>query len=712
MRKRRLARAKPRAKLEPPAGWPVHYDRDGILALQGDMREVLAEVPEETFTACVTDPPYEYAFMGSDWDKAGIAFDPDTWRAVYRVLKPGAFLLAFGGCRTYHRMACAVEDAGFELRDCAMWIYGSGFPKSHNLSKAVDQELGVERKKKRIPANRVNNPKSIQSGHGIDGGDRPFMIKAQEVGYHETDSDEPATPAAALWQGYGTALKPAWEPILIAQKPNDGSFAHNALTHGISGLNIDGCRIRTVGERELDWTPQRQHAKSTVNVGGAQPGHEQAMFNPEGRWPANLIISHSPECVRVGSRRVKSQNPKYVSETDVDTRAVPNSPGPKPNRAGKGIGYADADGREPVELWACVPGCPVRILDEQSGTTRPGHIPRTGRTSSMFGPNAHAGGPPNNAFADSGGASRFFKTFAPDTTCFLCGYIVESSTEVDECKSVKSAADVSKGGGNNDSAHAPVPEKRQRARGDKQAKSKSSARSAKRCSRTTPATSPSSVQDDALTQLKERCVLAARSVGNLCVSCAIATARVLVEVKQSHDAESSHCLDSIDECKMNILLRKLVPIAEQWESTDTTPTTKNLTKLFGSVQHAIEENTKPDANVQSIASVPTRFLYTSKANTTERSAGLEGRNVHPTVKPLDLMRYLLTLVTYPENNLILDPFAGSGSTLVAAKRLGLPCVGIEREVEYCRTMVGRLSTRTKKGVRKKRKLKKRRKRRG
>ena len=167
----------------------------------------------------------------------------DVFAEALRVAKPGAHLLAFGGTRTYHRLACAIEDSGWEIRDCLGWLYGSGFPKSMDVSKAIDKSLGAERATVRIDAKQVRNPKSINSGHGVDGGDRPWMQLAREQGFYEKPGDEPASEAAKKWQGWGTCLKPAWEPIIMARKPLDGTVAHNVLEYGTGAINIDACRV-------------------------------------------------------------------------------------------------------------------------------------------------------------------------------------------------------------------------------------------------------------------------------------------------------------------------------------------------------------------------------------------------------------------------------------------------------------------------------------
>jgi site-specific DNA-methyltransferase (adenine-specific) len=196
----------------------------------GDCREVMATLDAESVDAVVCDPPYGLSFMGKGWDHGvpGVEF----WVEAMRVAKPGAHLLAFGGTRTYHRLACAIQDAGWEIRDCVMWVYGSGFPKSHNLK------------------------------------------------------DE--------WKGWGTALKPAWEPIIVARKPLVGTVADNVLRHGTGGINVDGCRVAggpvpvfaSSGGRKFEQT-HTQPERRTQQVGTTLAG----------RWPANLIHDGSEEVV-------------------------------------------------------------------------------------------------------------------------------------------------------------------------------------------------------------------------------------------------------------------------------------------------------------------------------------------------------------------------------------------------------------------------------
>jgi hypothetical protein len=192
----------------------------------GDNREVLKTYPDNHFDSIVCDPPYELGFMGKAWDSTGIAYDVAMWRECLRVLKPGGHLLAFGGSRTYHRMACAIEDAGFEIRDMIAWVYGSGFPKSLDVSKAIDKAAGVEREV--VGVRTLTGTAASSSAHvgNLGGGSGVGASK-------EVSVTAPATPAAERWQGWGTALKPAHEPIVVARKPlSEGTVAANVLKWG------------------------------------------------------------------------------------------------------------------------------------------------------------------------------------------------------------------------------------------------------------------------------------------------------------------------------------------------------------------------------------------------------------------------------------------------------------------------------------------------
>lgn len=241
--------------------------------LRGDCKVRLKDLPDASVDAVVTDTPYELGFMGKAWDATGIANDVAMWREVLRVLKPGGHLVAFGGSRTYHRMACAVEDAGFEIRDCLQWLYGTGFPKSLDVSKAIDKGAGFSRATEYVP-NLANNT----FGRGLGGG------------AHNAPSEPPVTAAAAAWSGWGTALKPGYEPIVLARKPLAGTVAASVQAHGTGALNIDGCRIAHDASVNLDAVQNCRTEQSGDTVTLNIPGHSQATYSPAGRWPANVLL--------------------------------------------------------------------------------------------------------------------------------------------------------------------------------------------------------------------------------------------------------------------------------------------------------------------------------------------------------------------------------------------------------------------------------------
>ncbi len=266
----------------------------------GDCLEVLAGLPENSVDTCITDPPYELGFMGKKWDNTGVAFQPETWAAVYRVLKPGAILLAFGGTRTYHRIACAIEDAGFEIRDTIAWVYGSGFPKSYNISKGIESKLKFGNQHN-TNWKKLEGTKETTGGLGFnknnfEQGARPNNYNDQEHcgGVIRLDA---STPEAQLWHGWGTALKPAFEPIVVAMKPIDGTFVNNALTWGVAGLNIDGGRVGGDG-----WTKKDGEHSGSENGHIGQLSKRKAgvvRHSEQGRFPANFIHDGSDEVVEL-----------------------------------------------------------------------------------------------------------------------------------------------------------------------------------------------------------------------------------------------------------------------------------------------------------------------------------------------------------------------------------------------------------------------------
>lgn len=249
------------------------------------VENILPCLPPNSYDACFCDPPYHLTqisrggssrtnnpetpfgrtrlgskgFMGKTWDGGDVAFRPEIWQEVLRVLKPGAMLLAFGGTRTFHRLTCAIEDVGFEIRDCLMWLYGSGFPKSHDISKSMYRKLGGQRKK--------------ILGVSID--------------------------ESVLWQGYGTALKPAYEPIICAMKPlvPGMTYVQNALAYGVAGLNIDGSRIAKDVNDISGWSKTGSCEPENKSMSGKNYDREPKADNSSGRWPANLVLDEESAAI-------------------------------------------------------------------------------------------------------------------------------------------------------------------------------------------------------------------------------------------------------------------------------------------------------------------------------------------------------------------------------------------------------------------------------
>ncbi len=248
----------------------------------GNCKELIKQLADNTIDAIITDPPYELGFLGKKWDATGIAYDAELWAECLRVLKPGGHLLAFSGSRTYHRMTVAIEDAGFDIRDQIMWIYGSGFPKSHNVAKGIDKARGFEGE---IIGQGVswNRPDSAE-GDVVRTIFSPGVYDIKEL-----------SAEAKVWNGWGTALKPAHEPICVARKPFIGTVAENVLQYGTGAFNIDGCRVvsEQIKQRHV------MRIDGGKNCGANEVGAKQALNGTEtvtqGRWPANLIHDGSAE---------------------------------------------------------------------------------------------------------------------------------------------------------------------------------------------------------------------------------------------------------------------------------------------------------------------------------------------------------------------------------------------------------------------------------
>lgn len=310
-----------------------HYQDNSVTLYHGDCLDVLRELPDNSVDAVITDPPYGIAFMGKAWDQPGefgsnrlrtggenkIRGHKDAalnaglydlspaamanfqrWCTAWaseclRILKPGGHLLAFGGSRTWHRLAAAIEDAGFEIRDSIAWLYGSGFPKSLDVSKAIDKAAGVQREIVGTTRGKGGQNLNVMARDGA--GDSPDAkgCGAYGQGAIQTDIDlpvtTPATDAAKQWQGWGTALKPAFEPIVVARKPLVGTVAANVLEHGTGALNIDACRIQA-GQDYRDKCASVVGLDSNRNGAayGEWTGERADSAHADGRWPTNVVL--------------------------------------------------------------------------------------------------------------------------------------------------------------------------------------------------------------------------------------------------------------------------------------------------------------------------------------------------------------------------------------------------------------------------------------
>jgi DNA modification methylase len=405
--------------------------------IQGDCLEILPRFPDNSFDSVVCDPPYGLEFMSKEWDSfkpsasrirtrvdgrtnpregksvtvtpeayiAGTAYQEwcQLWAAeCLRVLKPGAHLLAFGGTRTYHRMTCAIEDAGFEIRDSLHWMYGSGFPKSLDVSKAIDKAA------RGLPQGGAN-PESPNSGKydrlpSRGAGPGQFAPGLVSPDFQVTDPD------ALRWDGWGTAVKPAHEPVVVARKPPTGTVAANVLEWGTGGLNVAACRVG--GE-------STQRPNGVIGYHGGGQGQGTTGGSSEGRWPANILLTHSAGCQPAGTRRVRASHDVTIRRSSKDREGNNSAAFGAESRVEgmKATTHGDADGMETVQAWECVPGCPVVGLDAQSGISQAKQAkqakPMKRQDNEIFGKGLGSI-TLENTHTDTGGASRFYPQFTWD----------------------------------------------------------------------------------------------------------------------------------------------------------------------------------------------------------------------------------------------------------------------------------------------------------
>jgi site-specific DNA-methyltransferase (adenine-specific) len=350
--------------------------------LLGDCLDKLKELEDNSVDSIVTDPPYGLAFMGKKWD-----YDVPSqaiWEECLRVLKPGGHILSFAGSRTYHRMAVRIEDAGFEIRDQIMWIYGSGFPKSHNIGKAIDKIEGNERE---VVGENPNKKGRKSDGKGSFVSDT-LLGKGENAGVYVDKGN-------SQWEGWGTALKPAHEPIVMARKPLIGTVADNVLEYGVGGLNIDGCRIGYTDD--YDKKHQEDIRKGTGTFFGGNGTSKSEQVDMNGRFPANIIFECTCEKVIEGDKG----EIKYSSGSRDNVNLTHE------------WGYNDIQRTNYTDTGNIHtdPNCPCYILDQQSGnkksTKRGAHNNKKTEYTNTYTP-SNALYSDDNTYGDEGGASRFF----------------------------------------------------------------------------------------------------------------------------------------------------------------------------------------------------------------------------------------------------------------------------------------------------------------
>lgn len=534
------------------------------LLLRGDCIARMRDLPDASIDAVVTDPPYGLDFMGKAWDRY-TPLDFEQWCATWaaealRVLKPGGHLLAFGGSRTWHRLAAGTEDAGFEVRDSIAWLYGSGFPKSLDVSKAIDKAAGAERE-----------VVGTRPGQDITGGNYNSAAGSPRVDLKITGA--PATPEAAAWQGWGTALKPAFEPIVVARKPLAGTVAANVLQYGTGALNIDASRIGTTKDVPSSAAPPTNGGPVFGKWAGAVT-ERSGMDANTGRWPANVMLDE---------------------------------------------GQAAA-------------------LDAQTGTLKSGGS-GAARKSAPAGNGRTHGTMPHLGYTahepDSGGASRFF-------------YV--TSREGDSMETC-------------DHATTAAPTSSQRSERDDSAQggAVTSARLAERSTRlglSVPSTSGTASGSRASGESNMRPI---PSIGG---------ASLPDSQRGKRTPTANHAASAVSRESDTMRTTGGPSISSGTADLTTSPGTSS------SMGHG--------AAALPIDDLHERFRYVAKAPKSERPVTVDdegNRVIHPTVKPLALMRYLVTLVT-PPGGVVLDPFAGSGTTLEAAYSCGFESIGVELTPDY------------------------------
>ena len=598
-----------------------------------DVLDALRAMPDNSFHGCLTDPPYGLSqgkkggtgqasenlnspagrsrattgFMGHTWD----AFVPpaEVWREVLRVLRPGAHMLAFGGTRTFHRLTCAIEDAGFEIRDCMMWLYGSGFPKSHDVSKAIDKANGDWRGK----------AGAVTSGNAAMGGPN----------YARTPKGEPIAEAARQWEGHGTALKPAWEPIIVARKPLDGTVAQNVQRWGCGALAIDACRV---GHDELAKTTARTAPRYSgrTMANGVRGGEQSSVAGPDplGRWPANVILDGVEDPVLRLRDNVDQQVARVIGlyfrgMPDVRSGDSHVSESGKPEEVLRERLLREVAERKPKRSEsqhgrkAAPPRFPGEDAGNKEGTRTLEAGAELGQLEGRDVPDARL---PNGG-NESGGP----RTIRRDGESVR----LRDGAPAGDGSQAGAPADVQGSGSpserHEDGQQGPEP----RAFGQRDAQ----------------AGAPVDHSGTSAPEARERAIeVRASQIPEGWLSYFEPTGRVISgEAGQAIDSQTG----TLRNGGQNATSRRGSQSVAHGGYTDGAPT-----------------------RFAADSGGASRFFYQAKASKAERNAGVEA-NIHPTVKPLALARYLARLILPPiQDARMVVPFCGSGSEVIGALQAG------------------------------------------
>ena len=562
----------------------------------GDCLEVMKSMPENSVDTCITDPPYELGFMGKKWDSSGIAFQPETWAEVYRLLKPGGLLLAFGGTRTYHRMVCAIEDAGFEIRDTIAWVYGSGFPKSYDISKGIDKQAGAERE----VVGYTNRHVTFTDGTGNSFTTGMKGIDAETGRTFET---APSTPEAQLWHGWGTALKPAWESIVVAVKPYNFIRERGIIVESLKRLENQLWSLLPANIAEKNFKLSQNEYEEAC---------DSAQWTAEEKQRILDALLDQMDMLQLESAIITSLN--IVSLWKSTLEEALNSPNMFTTEMESSL-ITDLKILNSLLLELTPQSI---ILDV---TTQLGKQSRASTVASLFNAvKTKAKYIRTLSVQESATSKERLKDLRPELTPIVVAMKPVDGTYVNNALTwgvagmwIDGGRVGTEGARNNGNSHGTV------------------------------GSNSIGVYGKAIKQDYHK----GRFPANLIHD---GSDEVLAVFPHSNGAAA--------------------------------PVAKGQKEFGGVIYGKFKTGGDDGASFYGDSGSAARFFYCAKASRSERNAGLEGTNHHPTIKPIELMRYLVRLTKTPTGGVVLDPFMGSGTTGIACELEGRDFIGIEREQDY------------------------------